>query len=79
MIQNSITKLIQYGLETGLIEKEDTRYAANKVLELLKIDSLDEDAEQAKSVFQILAPLLIAGQVKRSENGKYKKIYIRLR
>lgn len=47
MIQNSITKLIQYGLETGLIEKEDTRYAANKVLELLKIDSLDEDAEQA--------------------------------
>ena len=47
MIQNSITKLIQYGLETGLIEKEDTRYAANKVLELLKIDSLEEDAEQA--------------------------------
>lgn len=47
MIQNSITKLIQYGLETGLIEKEDTRYAANKVLELLKIDSLDADAEQA--------------------------------
>ena len=38
MIQNSITKLIQYGLETGLIEKEDTRYAANKVLELLKIE-----------------------------------------
>ena len=38
-----------------------------------------EDAKQAKSVFRILAPLLIAGQVKRSENGKYKKIYIRLK
>ena len=38
-----------------------------------------EDEEQAKSVLKILAPLFTAGKVKRSENGKYKKIYITLK
>lgn len=47
MIQNEIARLIQYGLATGLIEKEDTLYTANRVLELLKLDALEEDAEAA--------------------------------
>ncbi len=47
MIQDSIAKLVQYGLETGLIRHEDAVYTANKVLELLHIDALDEAAESA--------------------------------
>lgn len=47
MIQDSIAKLIQYGLETELIEREDAVYTANRVLELLKIDSLEESAQTA--------------------------------
>ena len=29
MIQESIVKLVQYGLATGLVEKEDKRYTTN--------------------------------------------------
>ena len=45
MIQNAIAKLVQYGLATGLIEKEDSIYTANRLLELLHMDSLEEEAE----------------------------------
>jgi len=45
MIQKNIVQLVQYGLTTGLIEAEDAIYTANRVLELLKIDALDETAE----------------------------------
>ena len=44
MIQDSIAKLVQYGLETGLILREDAIYTANRVLELLGIDTLEEAA-----------------------------------
>ena len=47
MIQDTIAKLVQYGLETGLIRPEDAVYTENKVLELLHIDALDEAAESA--------------------------------
>lgn len=47
MVQEAIAKLVQYGLATELIEKEDRRYAANKLLEMLHIDSLEESAEAA--------------------------------
>lgn len=46
MIQKNIAKLIQYGLYTGLIEKEDAIYTTNRVLELLKIDALEDETEQ---------------------------------
>ncbi|MDO5345440.1 MAG: UDP-glucose--hexose-1-phosphate uridylyltransferase [Lachnospiraceae bacterium] len=45
MIQNAIAKWVQYGLATGLIEKADSIYTANRLLELLQIDSLEEEAE----------------------------------
>ena len=53
MIQKNIVKFIQYGLETGLIEAGDAVYAANRVLELLRIDAL-EDAAEADTIFSIL-------------------------
>ncbi|MCD7834972.1 MAG: UDP-glucose--hexose-1-phosphate uridylyltransferase [Lachnospiraceae bacterium] len=45
MIQKNIVQLVQYGLTTGLIEAEDAIYTANRVLELLQIDALEEAAE----------------------------------
>lgn len=45
MIQSSIVKLVQYGLDTGLIEAEDAVFTANRLLELLHLDSLDDAAE----------------------------------
>ena len=43
MIQESIVKLVQYGLATGLVEKEYKRYTTNKILELLQMDAIDEE------------------------------------
>ena len=47
MIQESVAKLVQYGLTTGLIEKEDAIYTANRLLDLLNMDTLEEETEAA--------------------------------
>ena len=36
MIFDSIKKLVQYGLETGLITEEDRIYTVNRILEVLQ-------------------------------------------
>ncbi len=52
MIQEYVAKLVCYGLDTGLIEREDAIYTANRLLALLKIDALDEEAERAILAWQ---------------------------
>ena len=47
MIQDAIARLVQYGLATGLIERDDAVWAANHLLEILCIDVLDAKTEQA--------------------------------
>ncbi|MBQ1243507.1 MAG: UDP-glucose--hexose-1-phosphate uridylyltransferase [Clostridia bacterium] len=42
MIDTSIRKLINYGLECGLIEKEDEIYTVNRILEILNLDEYNE-------------------------------------
>lgn len=42
MIYESIKKIVTYALESGLIEKEDTVYMTNRVLELLALDEYEE-------------------------------------
>lgn len=42
MIQKNIRQLVQYGLLTGLIEKEDEIYTTNRLLELFQIDDLED-------------------------------------
>ncbi len=46
MIQKNIAKFVRYGLTTGLIEKEDALYTANRLLELLRMDTLEEETER---------------------------------
>ena len=43
MISQSVKKLVAYGLETGLIEKEDEIFARNRILEILHIDEYTAD------------------------------------
>ena len=44
MIEKSIVKLMQYGLATGRIAREDRRYMVNHILELLKIEAISDEA-----------------------------------
>lgn len=50
MIYNSIKKLVQYGLETGLITEEDRIYTVNRILEVLKEEEYEEPAEEYQNV-----------------------------
>lgn len=43
-IYGNIKALVKYGLETGLIEKEDEIFTTNRLLELFQLDEMEEDA-----------------------------------
>ncbi|MCI8889779.1 MAG: UDP-glucose--hexose-1-phosphate uridylyltransferase [Eubacterium sp.] len=47
MIQEYILKLTDYGLATGLIEPEDKQYTINRLLELFRLDELEDAAVEA--------------------------------
>ena len=47
-IQENIKKLVQYGLQTGLIKEEDKIYTTNRLLELFRLDELEEDGTDIK-------------------------------
>lgn len=42
MIQNNIRRLVQYALQTNLIEEADKTYTTNRLLELFRLDELEE-------------------------------------
>ncbi len=42
MIQDDIRQLVAYGMETGLVHREDEIYTANRLLELFELDELEE-------------------------------------
>ncbi len=47
MGQEAIARLVQYALAKHLAEPEDRLYTANRLLEILKIDALEEETEEA--------------------------------
>ena len=46
-IEQNIKRLVQYGLLTGLIEREDEIYTTNQLLELFELDEMPEEIENA--------------------------------
>ena len=50
MVYNSVKKLIQYGLETGLILEDDSVYATNRILEVLQEEEYEEPQETYSNV-----------------------------
>ena len=43
MIQEKILELVKYGLTTGLVDKEDEVYTINRLLELFKVDDIEDE------------------------------------
>lgn len=58
MIQKNIRELVQYGLLTGLIEKEDQIYTTNRLLELFELDELEEAEENIEVTVEDLERIL---------------------
>ena len=60
MVYTAIKKLVQYGLETGLITETDRIYATNQLLEALKLEAYEEpeDPVETGSLEEILRELL---------------------
>ena len=50
MIYEAIRNLVQYGLNTGLLEKEDELYARNQILRELGLSEYEEPCEDAKEI-----------------------------
>ena len=44
MIYNNIRKLVVYGIQTGLVNREDEIFTINKLLELFELDDMPEEA-----------------------------------
>lgn len=45
-IYDNIRALVKYGLDTGLVEKEDEIFTVNRLLELFKLDEMEEAGEE---------------------------------
>ena len=59
MINESITKLVQYGLDCGLIEQEDKIYTTNRILEILCLDEYEEATDcEWENLEDILSEIL---------------------
>ena len=52
-IQSDIRKLVSYGLQTGLVPKEDEIFTVNRLLELFGLDELEEPEEPEKQDEQL--------------------------
>lgn len=60
MIETWITQLVNYGLETGLVEKEDKVYTTNRLLELFELDDYEEpeSVEKVESLAELLSNMM---------------------
>ena len=58
MIQKNIRKLVQYGLQTGLITEADKIYTTNRLLELFQLDELEDDSEEVAMCVEELEEVL---------------------
>ena len=45
MISEAVRDLVQYGLDTGLLDEEDRYYARNQILSLLGLTEYEEPEE----------------------------------
>lgn len=62
MISQAVKALVDYGLRRGLLKEEDTVYARNQILEVLKMDEYEDweadGTENAPELEEILKTLL---------------------
>ena len=66
MVDSYILALVDYAVEKGLIEKEDRIFAVNRVLEVMQLNSIETDAQPAKTAgLEEILSVLIADAVER--------------
>lgn len=62
MIHKYIKKLVSYGLDTGLIEKQDEVYTVNRLLELFELEDMEEksqtDAGDSEELEELLGKMM---------------------
>ena len=58
MIDHHLAALVQYGLDTGLIEPADTICVTNRLLEILQLDSCEQVPAIPMALEEILRGLL---------------------
>ena len=58
MIDQAIRQLVDYGLRTGLVGKEDEIYTVNRLLELLEIEEYEDKPAPEAELEDILKALL---------------------
>ncbi|WP_304684320.1 UDP-glucose--hexose-1-phosphate uridylyltransferase [Ileibacterium valens] len=57
-MNKTINQLLQFGLDHQMIDENDLPYAANQLIDLLKIDSFEREHVEAPSLYPILDDLL---------------------
>ena len=66
MVDSYILALVDYAAEKGLIEKEDRIFAVYRVLEVMQLNSIETDAQPAKTAgLEEILSVLIADAVER--------------
>ena len=50
MIDSAIKKIVSYGVETGLLPKEEKIYAVNLILDCIKKDTYSDDGKTYSNV-----------------------------
>lgn len=50
MVYEAVGKLVQYGIDKGLMGEDDRTYAVNQILEVLDLDEYEESVEQIETV-----------------------------
>ena len=69
MIQNAIRRLVKYGLQTGLVEKEDEIYTTNRLIELFGLDSPEVQGGQADRAAENGAEVAVKQIDRAAQNG----------
>ena len=59
-ISIEIARLLQFGMQRGLLEKADCTYAANRMLAVLGLDGWDDAVEPPEEALESPAPILDA-------------------
>lgn len=72
-IGKDIKKLVAYGLQTGLIEKEDKIYTTNRLLELFGLDELEDEGGEVSMEVEELEAVLGRMMDYAAENGMMKE------
>ena len=80
MIYEAIKKLVQYGLDTGLITETDKIYATNQILDVLQLDEYAEPdavsgSDDLESILKELLDYAACQGILREDSITYRDLF----